>query len=159
MATLIELCGSDKLRRIDVLEEDEQDMRILYATPPFIDWMDNKLPEMPLEEIYSDMTPEEQLFAAFAEYASGDDFSSDRRFKKLKYNPDYHVWEIKTDALRVFGWIPCKAVFICCFGEDATHIKRSNLYLSYILQTQFVRNNLDLDPPKFLTSGDYADVL
>lgn len=159
MATLLELCESGHLVKIDPLEEDEQPWRTLYATLEFIDWLEGTLPEMEHEEIHSHLSPIEQVFAVFYEFVSGEEFSSDRRFKKLSFSPEQFVWEIKTDSVRIFGWVPQKDVFVCCFGESADQIKLLNLYGMYIAKTSFIRGELELDEPKCCESGEYADVL
>lgn len=159
MATLIELCESGQLEKIDPLEEYEQPWRSLYATSDFIEWLDGDLPEIEHEELHADLSPLEQVFAVFHEYVSGQAFSSDRRFKKLSFSPEQFVWEIKTDSVRIFGWVPQKDAFICCFGASADKVKLLNLYGRYIAKTSYVRSQLELDEPKCCQSGDYEDVL
>ena len=159
MATLIELCESGDLIKIDPLEDREQPWRSLYATPAFIEWLDRTLPEIESDEMFSDPSPIEQVFAAFHEYVSGVGFATDRRFKKLNATPDQYVWEIKTNDIRIFGWVPCKDVFVCCFGDEADRIKLMNSYNTYVAQTSYVRSQLDLDEPKCCQSKEYDDVL
>lgn len=159
MATLIELSESGRLVKIDPLEDDEQPWRSLYATLDFIAWLDAALPELEGDELYSSLSPIEQVWAVFHEYVSGEDFASDRRFKKLSATPDHFVWEIKTDDVRVFGWVPSKDVFVCCFGGEADHIKLMGSYGAYIARTAYVRGQMDLNEPKCCQSKDYKDVL
>lgn len=159
MATLIELCESGMLDTIDPLDEGELPWRGLYATPAFLDWYENVLPVLPHNELYSDLTPEEQVFAAIAEYVSGEEFIDDRRFKKLSSTPDRYVWEIKTDEVRVFGWVPHKDAFICCYGDSKDLIQLHGLYGRYIAQTVFVRDNMNLDEPKCIESREVGDVV
>ncbi|WP_299984909.1 hypothetical protein [uncultured Ruegeria sp.] len=147
------------LEIIDPLEPDELPWRNLYATPDFISWFDEVLPEMGHNEVYSDLSPYEQTFAVFAEYVAGEYFSDDRRFKKLSCTPDHHVWEFKTEEVRVFGWVPQYDSFICCFGDGKDQIELMQSYGRYIAQTAFVRNNIDLDEPKFLTGRRHSDVI
>ncbi len=159
MATLIELCESGELERINPLEEDEQPWRTLYATLNFIQWLDERLPEVEHNNLYSDLSPLEQVFAVFHEYVSGSEFLKDRRFKKLSFTPEQYVWEIKTDDIRIFGWVPKRDVFICCFGDSADEIKLFDRYSAYIAKTSFVRKNMNLDEPKCCKSKEYDDVI
>lgn len=159
MATLLDLRESRVLDTIDPLEPGELPWRTLYGTMDFLRWLDEGLPNLGHNNLYSDLSPQEQLFAAFAEFVSGDSFSTDRRFKKLNCTPDQHVWEIKTDEVRVFGWIPMKDCFICCFGDSKDKIVARNSAGRYIAQTAFVRNQMNLDEPKYLTSRSYASVI
>lgn len=159
MATLVELCESGVLDIIDPLEADELPWRTLYGTQDLIQWLENVLPNLDHNELYDVLSPQEQVLAVFAEYVGGEQFIDDRRFKKLNWNPEYFVWELKTEEVRIFGWVPEKDVFICCFGDSKDTILVEDSYGRYIAQTVYVRNNLDLDDPKFVESGDLTDVV
>ena len=89
MATLIELCEVGSLESIDPLEDNELNWRKIYATPNFIAWLDEELPALVSNALYSDLSPIEQVFAAFAEYCSGEEMLNDRRFKKLSSSPEH----------------------------------------------------------------------
>lgn len=159
MATLAELCDSGILDTIDPLEPDELPWRTLYGTMEFLTWLDQVLPNLEHNPMYASLTPLEQVFALFAEYVSGDDFFSDRRFKKLNWKPDRYVWELKTDDVRIFGWAPKKDAFICCFGDAKDRIVIEDSYGRYIAQTVYVRDHIELNEPKCLTGGSYKDVI
>lgn len=159
MTTMLELYDSGDINRIDPLEADELPWRTLYATLDFIDWLRDELPDLGHNGLYSDLSPIEQIFAVFSEYVAGDDFSSDRRFKKLSWTPDHHVWEFKTDEVRVFGWVPAKDCFICCYGDSKDEIEAQDSYGRYIALTLYVRNHMNLDEPKCLISREYIDVI
>ncbi|MCR9112381.1 MAG: hypothetical protein NXH84_03855 [Rhodobacteraceae bacterium] len=159
MATLIQLSESGCIDTIDPLEEDELPWRTLYGTIAFLEWLENDLPNLDHDPMFASLSPLEQLFAAFAEYASGDMLLTDRRFKKLSCTPERFVWEIKTEDVRVFGWVPTKDTFLCCYGDSADRIKIEDSYGRYIAQTVYVRENMDLDEPKFVASGALEDVV
>lgn len=160
MATVIELCEDGALERIDVpLDANEQTWRRIYGTPEFIRWLEEKLPLLETTVIGGDTEPLEQVDAVFHEYIVGDRMVQDVRFKSLSWTPDYSIWEFKTADIRVFGWVPEKDVFICTFGDMKDDIELYNRYGRYIVQTKYVRDNLDLDEPKFIGSKDYSDVL
>ena len=159
MTTLIELTESGTLETIDPLESGELPWRTLYGTMDFLRWLEGSLPALTHNVLYADLTPQEQVFAVFAEYVSGERFSTDRRFKKLSWTPDHHVWEFKTDEVRIFGWVPHKDAFICCYGDSKDQILVQDSYGRYITQTAYVRGQMQLDEPKCLTSRSYADVI
>lgn len=159
MATLAELCDSGVLDTIDPLEPDELPWRTLYGTTDFLGWLDQGLPILDHNPLYAELTPIEQVFALFAEYVSGDDFFSDRRFKKLSWTPDRYVWEFKTEEVRIFGWAPQRDSFICCFGDSKDQIELANSYGRYIAQTVYVRDQIALNEPKCVTGGSYEDVI
>lgn len=158
MATLSELDGGP-LQQIDVLPGHEMPWRHLYGTNAFLEWMNNVLPSLVSTTIGAQLTPLEQVYASFDEYASGEPFNDDRRFKRLAATPDHFVWEFKTDDIRVFGWIPYKDCFVATFGDLKDEIVTFNRYGLYIAQTAFFRANLDLDEPGYVASKEYKDVL
>jgi hypothetical protein len=159
MATLSKLCDDGHLVPLDPgLETDELPTRRLFGTPAFVDWLERALPSLPYDPIHADLNAMEQIAALFHEYLMGANFSSDRRFKKL--NPTaHHVWEFKTDDVRIFGWVPEKDAFICCFGDSKDEIETFKKYEKYVAQTVYVRGKLNLDEPKLLVSKEYNDVI
>jgi hypothetical protein len=158
MATLAELNGGP-IVAIDVLPEDELPWRHIYGTQEFLQWMQDVLPFLVTTTVGSQLSPHEQVFASFDEFASGEPFNDDRRFKSLNRTPDLSVWEFKTDDVRIFGWIPCRDCFVATFGDLKDKIETMQLYGTYMAKTHFVRENLDLDAPKYLESKDYRDVI
>jgi hypothetical protein len=158
MATLSGLVGS-ALELIDVLDADVLPWRYVYGTPDFVSWLDGVLPQLQSTVIGSQLTPMEQVFACLDEYCSGEPVNDDRRFKCLKRTPDLSIWELKTDDIRLFGWVPAKDRLILAFGDTADAVKTNRSYGSYMAKTIYVRNNLDLDEPKFVASRNYDDVV
>lgn len=160
MATLIQLEAANAIIKLDVgLEGADQPWRELYATPEFIDWLENALPDYTTKVIGGDIEPEEQVYACFYDYVVGKDLDPDVRFKKLHRTPDLHVWELKTVEVRIFGWVPKKDVFICCFGDLKDQIELMGSYGTYMARTEFVRQQINLDEPKSVESRLYDDVL
>lgn len=159
MATLSELVQAGVLVLIDPLEDHELPVRRLYGTPEFIKWLDEVLPDYPEERAYAQLIPIQQVYAVFSDYVLGRVFSSDERFKKLNYTPDLNVWEIKTTSIRIFGWVPAKDAFICCYGDLADTVKLMNQYETYQAKTFRIMREIALDEPKWITSGRYEDVI
>ena len=160
MATVLELCESLRLREISPeLEPQELVHRCLYGTPDFVTWLENELPGYASDPVNIDMSPLEQVAVVFHAYVVGLPFSTDRRFKKLSWTPQHHIWEIKTDDIRIFGWIPRRDAFICCFGDLKSEIEIFRKYGLYIARTKYVRENMNLDEPKCVEGKDYNDVI
>lgn len=68
---------------------------------------------------------------------------------------------MKTDDLRIFGWMYRPRVFVAAFGDYADWYKRPNPTKSYDdARDRVVRERaaIDLDPPKF-TSGEFHDLV
>ena len=159
MATIRELVDSGRLEEINSLEENELPMRYLYGTPEFISWLDESLELIEFDPTYAELEPTEQVDALFGEYSLGHPFSTDRRFKKLASTPDHGIWELKTTDVRIFGFVPEKDKFVCCFGEDADIVKLKNSYGAFIARSRFTLNNLGLDEPPCIMSSEYKDVI
>jgi hypothetical protein len=112
MATIVELSGRGELSKLDpALDDDQQEFRVLYASPRLQTWLDIVLPTLgstwKLEE-----SPLQQFDAFLEVYASGETLYYGWTFKPIRYM-DQGVWELKTADIRVFGWfhvrIPAKA--------------------------------------------------
>lgn len=139
------------------LDDDEQPMRLLYAFPHVIEWLDTVLPE--LEPIFDEgrQSPLEQLDLLFYDFVSGEDLGYYERSHSMEPR-EPGIWELKTPDIRIFGWF----VFRCCFVmaeiDTAFRCKKFDLYRGYRGSAVRRRENLDLDEPKFVT-GDHIDVL
>jgi hypothetical protein len=159
MATLGSLEKSGDLVRIEDPEPGTQPWRCLYGTREFIKWLDEELNSFKTTVVGGEIEPIEQVDAVFSEFIAGENFDSERRFKKLSRRPDLFVWEFKTQDIRIFGWFPVKDHFICTYGDMKDEIELKNKYGRYMAQTEYFRQNLDLDEPKYIESGNYKDVL
>ena len=160
MATLSTIVDNGDLIRIEIeLDGDDQLWRLLYATPDFIEWLDQVLPRLKTNILGLDFSPMEQVDSIFESFACGRSLNSDRRFKKLRRTPDGFVWELKTPDIRIFGWFLAKDQFVCTFGVEKDHLELTNGYGRYIAQTMFIREQVDLDPPKHIEGSEYNDVL
>lgn len=160
MATIEQLEQAGLIVRLEIeLEIQEQPWRCLYATPDFIRWLDEELENLETRVIGGDLEPLEQVDDLFHQFVAGEDFATDRRFRKLSSDPEHFVWELKTIDIRIFGWIPQKNFFICTFGDLADEIKLRNQYGTNIAKTVYVRNNLNLDEPKYVNSVEYENVI
>ena len=167
MATLSELVGSGELVAIEVELEYRLPWRRLYGTPDFINWLADVLPGLESGIKGAALSPLEQVDALFYEFISGQPMVEDRRFKPLHYKPELHVWEMKTIDIRIFGWFAAMDRFICSFGvmkDELTGLmpppaRRRHDASTYIARTSYVREKLNLDEPKCLTSREYANVL
>ena len=168
MATLVELCDSGELQKIDPgLEDNELPLRRLYGTNNFIQWMDEGLPNIdydPMygmvgEDMYGSLNPLEQIATSLIEFVLGERYVQDRRFKKLLRTPSEHIWELRTSSVRVFGWFPERDVLICCYGDDSDKVHTRHLFNFYMHKTILYKENLDLDAPKALEGERLEDVI
>lgn len=163
MATVAELVNRGELISFDVgLENFEFAHRRIFGTPEFRDWIDKVLPGMEEGTTGASNTPLEQVDELFFKFTIGEPLSVNRRFRPLLYRGSHspkHIWEMKTQDVRIFGWFYKMDCFVCAFGESADTVKGEDLYQTMAAKTNYVREHLNLDPPKCVTEGSYENVL
>ena len=155
-----ELSANGTLVKISVpLGANENVERVLYAYPRFVDWISNELPMIESSIVGLEETPEEQLDALFHDFISGESLAYGNRFKQLQ-PAQSAIWELKTADLRVFGWFPRKYIFIATAGDEKKRLADiGGLYNGYRDEAKRLRDQLDLDEPKFVPGGNVNDVI
>src|SRR6266446_1144006 len=161
MATLLQLATNidGPLFKLDpVLDADELENRLIYASLKLRDWIQNILPALEtfFEEL--DVSPAEQLDELIATYASGLPLTFEKQFKpfflKLFESVGDGVWYLKTADLRIFGWFAKKDSSVGVVPDTFEHVKKHNLYQGYRGEVVRFRNALPLDEPKFIPGDD-----
>lgn len=165
MATLIELAEAGHLERlVGLLESHEQEVRCIYVFPHVvaqIEALDGQASPTGAE-----LKPLEQFYGFAAEFVSGAEMETPSQFHDLRHRED-GIWELKTTDLRFFGWFYCRDVFIVTDVKDATFVKHGppgikiagSLYPGFGSEVVRRRNELDLDPPKFVEGKHPEDVV
>ena len=157
--SLSSLIESNLLIPIDVpLPPHEQRMRLLYGTPVFIRWLDDRLNSDEPSSLSVDVTPKEQIDALFYLFLSGRPLVYSRQFRYIKAE-EQAVWELKTPDFRLFGWFPFKDCFVCAFGDWADKIKDHDLYQGYRIATRRVRKEMGFGPDSCVQGFSSVDVL
>lgn len=153
MATLLELVGRGELLKLDPqLEPNEQEWRSIYVLPDagrrirtdILTWT---------SQWEITVSPVQQLDSLAEIFCAGETLTFERIFKPLVHLGD-GVWELKTPDLRLFGWFPAKDCFVGAFLDNAFNVKTYNLYRGYVEETVRLRNQLDLNEPKFVPGSD-----
>ncbi len=163
MATVQELSGLGRLHKLDIpLEDDEQELRCVYASDQVLDFVVNHLPA--LASFHgTEVNPAQELDALLAEYACGLPVEAGEDIKAFTRKAFDHlqggIWYLRTSDLRIFGWFPHRDVFIAVYADTFENVKGKDLYEGRRNQTIHFRNNLDLDEPKFITGDDPHAVL
>lgn len=123
MTTLQSLTDAGSIIKIDLGSDNgASNWRILYGTPKFIDWLNQRIESDEPSPRGLDLSLSEQLDALFYAYLSGQTLVHSQQFKLLAPNEN-NVWELKTGDLRIFGWFLQKDCFLCVFGELADKVK------------------------------------
>jgi hypothetical protein len=154
MATPIQLHYAGTLYKYDPeLAPKQREIRTFYASQRMQKWVTEDLPK--LESTWKiEQSPQEQLSELLDEiYCPEEPLTFGRQFRPLRYIVD-GIWELKTADLRVFGWFFAKNCFIASAANLTDLIKRLHLYLPYQEEAVRVRNQLDLDDPKFVPGDD-----
>ncbi|HJU19996.1 MAG TPA: hypothetical protein VJ770_26385 [Stellaceae bacterium] len=158
MATLEHLADRDELIRYEPdLESDEFPERYAYFTPDFDTWLAATLAEMGCRH-GRNRTPYEQAEQILYDFVIGRRLAYGSAYHPL--DPlAYHVWELKTPDLRLFGWFPKRRHFVIVCGELKDNLKKYSDYTPYIQKVISFRNALDLDKPKAVTGVSQNEIL
>ena len=152
MATLIEL-SAHILHKLDpLLDEGEREVRTIYASDRFRDWVEKTLPGLG-SSWNIELTPEEQFDALACVFCSGAVLTFKWQFRPIRHIAD-GIWELKTADLRVFGWFPRQDCFIAVVADTTERVKRHRLYHGYAGTVARYRDALELDEPKFVAGDD-----
>jgi hypothetical protein len=153
MATPLDLDRRGALFKLDALELHVQEFRQIYASPGLHSWSADVLPGM-VSSWGIQLSPLEQFVALSEIFCGGDRLAYGTHFKPLTHIVD-GVWELKTEDLRVFGFFHRKDCFIGVVADDATRIKKYNLYRGHadVTTNRFIAA-VDLDNPKCVPGDD-----
>lgn len=158
MATLDQLVHKGDLVRYEAaLEADEQPERFIYCSPKFEDWVLNVLGGLERDR-GRDLTPLDQVELAFFEFIVGRPMVYGRTHRKLEPFPS-HIWELKTDDVRLIGWFVARATYIVVAGTMRKSLPRFKDYRPFLDSAEVFRSGLDLDAPKMITGVTLNDIL
>lgn len=155
MATInyLERKGALVLYKAD-LRAGEQKERALYFSPDLPYWIENHLDMQPKDR-HKHLLPSEQVEEIFDQFVRGHHMGRND-MKKLE-PVGQHVWEFKTEDVRVFGYFYRKQIFIAVCGEMRKKLKPANQkYKHFINQVLKFRNSIDLDEPKYMEEELYG---
>lgn len=153
MATLIELVQVGELEALEPqLGFRQQPMRMFYARPRVWRWIEQNMPDAECE-FGGEIRPLEALDEMLNSFCAGEPLEYERQIRPLHHHGS-GVWEIKTRAVRLFGWFHQKDCFVCCSCDFATRVKVHCLYAGYRDEAAAFRERLALDQPKFIEGSD-----
>lgn len=138
------------------LEVGEFPERRVYVSEDFEDWVCDVLPNVSRDR--GGLAPHEQVDELLNEFVLGRPLAYEVGRKVLDPVTNY-VWELKTADVRVFGWFPKKGTFVAVCGELKKHLTKRIDYDPHIKSVVGFRDNLDLDPPKYITGVRANEVL
>lgn len=158
MSTLDQLVQLGKLLKLEPeMERNEFPERHVYTSPEANAWMETTLAAARRDR-GRDLWPLEQVEQLFYDFVIGRPLVYDQQRKKL--DPiGQHVWELKTEDVRLIGWFPKKKNFVVVCGQMKRDLRNRKLYTPCILHTVWFRQNLDIDEPKSITGVHHDDIL
>jgi|SRR5665213_847612 len=160
MATVLDLTqgATPALTKLDPgFDDGTQEFRCILCSLKLKGWIEQELPT--LDSVLGlELSPLEQLFSLIQIFFSDEPLTYGEHIKPLHCRGQ-GVWELRTGDIRVFGWFPLKDHFIGVVANDATYIKKHNLYEGYIGEVVRFREQLNLDEPKFIPSEEAKDVV
>lgn len=153
MATIEQLVAQDQLIRFDPeLGWREMEDRFILFLPKAAQWMTQRLPNES-SSWNIELSPQEQFDDLAYTFCSGRELVFEHQVAPI-FHIEHGIWELKTADLRLFGWFPRRDWFICSGVNTAEEVKRLHLYAGYRDEAVRRRDQLDLNPPKFLPGED-----
>jgi hypothetical protein len=159
MATAQGLAGCSLLVRVEIaLDPDEQPQRMVYVLPAVRDWMATVLPNLASDGYFPGAaTPFEQADALLYDFVIGK--PAFEMAPRCMRPCERGVWELRTYDLRFFGFFWRRGIFIATSADTKARCKTPGAYAQHRSNAVRTRDELDLDPPKFMTGSDPDDIL
>lgn len=150
MATLMTLMERGDLDQIEIeLSPGQMPEGFLAATPRCRDWLLNDLPMLETTVVGGRQTPSEQVDDILYRFVTGKALNIGVDFKHMHPHQD-EVWELRTDDVRIFGWFAHEHAFVGVVADASDRVHEFGLHAPYLREVVRVRNELDLDNPKFV---------
>ncbi len=158
MATLIELCEQKVLTKIDInLGPKEFEDRRIYVFAPVISFIRDKLRQA--ESFYPENAPpEQQLRTLLKMFITGADLSVWEHFHIMR-PAGLDIFELKTADLRMFGWVYRPGVFLATNMATFREVHTLNNHVVYRDEAVRMRDEVDLDAPKFTPAAEINNVV
>lgn len=159
MTTIEELVEANVISRIQVeMHPRDQEMRLLYGTPDFIDWLGGLAKGAQPKRRLGEATVAEQVDDLFNTFLSGHPLVYMKQFRSIRAEKNA-VWELKTPDVRIFGWFLKKDCFVAVFGNWTDVIKDHDLYRGYRIAIRRLRRELGVDENLCVQGVTPGDVL
>ncbi len=162
MATFAKILEAKLLIRVEVpLGRGKFYERKLYAYPASLRWMKETVPTLKTGRKQSAQTPAEQLIMRLQQWLSGAEIKKGPMFKEMDHPRENDVWELKTDDLRLFGWMYQPKQFIIAshgYADDYKDPTKIKNYADDVRAVMEARDTLPLDGPK-LVKGGFDDLV
>lgn len=159
MTTIEELVARKAISRIQLeMHSRDQEMRLLYGTPDFIDWLGVLAKGAQPKRRLGEATAAEQVDDLFNTFLSGQPLVYMKQFRSIRAEKNA-VWELKTPDVRIFGWFLKKDCFVAVFGNWTDVIKDHDLYRGYRIAIRRLRRELGVDESLCVQGVTPGDVL
>jgi hypothetical protein len=139
------------------MERDEFPERYVYFAPEVDTWLRATL-RRAVKDRSNNLSPYEQAEQLLYDFAIGRPMAYSVHYRKLDPIVQ-HIWELKTEDVRLIGWFPQKRHFVVVCGRLKREIPRAKLYGPCVECSIWFRSNLDLEEPKAITGVSHRDIL
>lgn len=159
MPSIEELVLNEELFTVDPsLSDGEIQIRFLYLLPTAKEWLERNLSSCTTDGFFEGaVDPEEQADNFFHDFSADMSPTFDMEPHIMRPEAD-SVWELRTADLRFFGWFWRVKTFFVSYVNTKEQCMKHGLYNGYLNETKRVRNQLNIDPPPFIT-GTLNDLL
>lgn len=159
MTTIEELVEAKAISRIQVeMHPRDQEMRLLYGTPDFVDWLGGLAKGAEPRRRLGEATAAEQVDDLFNTFLSGLPLIHMKQFRSVRAEKNA-VWELKTPDVRIFGWFLKKDCFVAVFGNWTDVVKDHDLYRGYRIAIRRLRRELGVSESLCVQGVTPGDVL
>lgn len=159
MTTFDTLLAEGAIVKVEIsLDANELPKRLLFGTPAFVAWLEERIDRAESSPARADLTPVEQLDYLFYAFVSGKSLVHSRQFRAIRSERNA-VWELKTVDFRIFGWFTKRDCFVAVFGDWADHVKDHDLYRGYRLEVRRLRRELGIGEDLCVQGEDPDDVI
>ncbi|TAT82478.1 hypothetical protein [Rhizobium ruizarguesonis] len=156
MATIEQLEEDGVLIKISVLDDAEVEKREIYVFPAVRSWIHDTLPGLQAFDP-DDTPPLHQAWSVFRAFAIGDELEEGDEYR-LMQPEENDVYELKSPDTRFYGWFVRPGIFIAVCADSMERVHTYNLASGYRGEVERARDNIDLDPPKYLAGASKEDV-
>jgi hypothetical protein len=159
MTTIEELVATNAISRIQVeMHPRDQELRLLYGTPEFVEWLGGLANGAEPERRLGEATAAEQVDDLINTFLSGRPLVFMKQFRSIRAEKNA-VWELKTPDVRIFGWFLKKDCFVAVFGNWTDVIKDHDLYRGYRISIRRMRREWGVDESLCVQGVMPGDVL
>lgn len=156
MATIAQLVEAGVFVKINVLDHAEVEKREIYVYPAVRSWIHDTLPGLQAFDA-DNISPINQAWSVLRSFAIGDELEEGDEYR-LMQPEENDIYELKSPDTRFYGWFVRAGIFIAVCADSMERVHTYNLASGYRGAVERARDEIDLDPPKYLVGASKEHV-